>query len=191
MNHTNIIRWLSNQSNSPFLRLPAEIRNSIYEEALGGNTILIGYRTYKSSSHRVVPVFKYDCTVYSTKTNPFKKYMSAHVKVSAGFTLLNSVCRQLYLETETLASRLNRLAFTTHNVMANFLLFEQRLSLPQCQAIKELVLREPPGPNIMRYLPNLERVYLHLDTSHNMTNGWYLVVRTDGQDPELRPKIPC
>lgn len=187
MIHTYIFSWLTNQSNSPFLRLPAEIRNKIYEDALGGNTILIGYETFKSSSFRVVPVFKYHCTVYNRKTDPFIERHSPRVTVSTSFTMLNNVCRQLYLETNILASKLNLLAFTTHNVMFNFLLMEQRFSLPQCLAIKELALYNDPGPAILEYLPNLEQVWLHID-KYSSLRGWYSVVREEGRRPELRAK---
>jgi hypothetical protein len=39
--HTDRASTLLNQRQSPLLRLPAELRNRIYEYTLGGNTILI------------------------------------------------------------------------------------------------------------------------------------------------------
>ncbi|KAH7406085.1 hypothetical protein DE146DRAFT_433299 [Phaeosphaeria sp. MPI-PUGE-AT-0046c] len=180
--------WLANQSKSPFLRLPAEIRNRIYEGALGGNTIVIGYETYNSSPYKVVPVFKYNCTVYGARTDPFMERQNARIKISKGFTLFNSVCRQIYLETNVLVLKLNLLAFMNYNVMVNFLLLEQRFSLNQRLVIKELALFDMPGSNILTFLPNLEQVFLGRQLSYTIRKGWYRVVRSEGVAPKLEPK---
>jgi hypothetical protein len=57
-------RWTTNQKDSLFLRLPGEVRNTIYQYALGGKTINIQYETYRTTYkfdkvQKVTPVFKY------------------------------------------------------------------------------------------------------------------------------------
>jgi hypothetical protein len=86
--------------------LPGEIRNQIYAIVLGGNTIKIGYETYRPIYTNTklienVPTFKYYCTVYNQLVNPYKERQHPDVGVFIEFTLLNNVCRQLYLETAT------------------------------------------------------------------------------------------
>jgi hypothetical protein len=179
-------RWSINQTESSFLRLPAEIRNQIYEEALGGNTIKIEYKTYQPNYKKIVPVFKYHCTVYDKQTDPFRDHYPRSDQASSGFTLLNSVCRQLYLETAPLPYRLNRIAFSSYNVMVNFLLMEQRLSSQQRQAINQLCLPGVlPGENILTYLPNTDLVYLGVEQPLYKPRGWYRVVRRAGAEPKL------
>jgi hypothetical protein len=161
------------------LRLPAEIRNRIYEYALGSQTIKIGYKTFEEEQ----PVFKYHSTVFSRMTNPFEEKQQPYVKVSKRFTLLNNVCRQLYLETAVLPYKLSTIAFDSTNIMVNFLLHEQRLSRSQRHGFKHLIVRNDlPGANMLTYLPNLEKVYL------GGQQAWYNVVRRDGEKPELQRK---
>jgi hypothetical protein len=181
-----ILRWSTNQSNSPFLRLPAEIRNQIYEYALGFQTITIGYETYRSSYEESKPVFRYRSTVFNHITNPFKERQQSYVKVSKGFTLLNNTCRQMYIETSVLPYKLSTIAFDSYNIMVNFLLHEQRLSRPQRHGFKQIVVRHDlPAANMLTYLPNLERVFLGGQQAHSKPSGWYMVVRPDGEKPKL------
>jgi hypothetical protein len=179
-------RWSINQANSPFLRLSGEIRNRIYDYALGGNTINIGYQTYHSSYKKVVPVFKYHCTVFSTRVNPYKDRQNPRVKISHGFTLLNSICRQLYLETAALPYKLNTIAFDSHNTMVNFILIEQRLSRQQRHALTQLFLpNDVPGANMLTFLPNLTKVFLGFTQTLQKQQGFYIVIREDGKQPRL------
>ncbi|KAF3004078.1 hypothetical protein E8E13_003072 [Curvularia kusanoi] len=74
--------WSVNQSSSPLLRLPQEVRAKIYGYVLGGKTITIGYETYRTAKGvsselgKVQPVFRYCCAVYSQpNVNPFKKQL--------------------------------------------------------------------------------------------------------------------
>jgi hypothetical protein len=166
--------------------LPGEIRNRIYGYVLGGNTIMIGYETYQSTYKNVVPVFRYHCTVFSERTNPFKDSQQPHVKISSGLTFLNNICRQLYLETAALPYKLNMMAFESHNIMVNFILIEQRLSRQQRHAFTQLVLPDNlPGANMLAYLPNLEKVFLGFARSYDISKGWYNVIREDGKKPKL------
>jgi hypothetical protein len=172
------------------LRLPGEVRNRIYEYALGGNTINICYETYRSTyvndqPVKEEPVFKYHCIVFDKLTNPYLENRMNKVGISYSFILLNSVCRQLYLETAILPYKLNTIAFGSHNIMMNFLLFERRLSRLQRSAITTLVLPDNlPASNILEYLPNLEKLYLGFD-HYDDWKGWYRVIREDGQETKL------
>jgi hypothetical protein len=189
--HTNSPRWSTNQLESPFLRLPAEIRNRIYDFAFGDKTIKIGYETYRMKSYRnkpnkVTPVFKYHCTVFNRHINPFRDDVPEALLYSAnGFTLLNNICRQLYLETAYLPFTTSLIAFDSHNIMVNFVLHEQYLSRRQRCAITKLALPDHlPGRNMLGYLPNVEQVYLAYE-EYKRPKGWYRVVREKGKKIKL------
>ena len=181
---------MENQSKSPLLRLPGEIRNLIYEYALGGNTINIGFETYRTTyksnkPREVVPIFKYHCTVFNKPTNPFKMGYPSQVKISSNFTTLHNICRQLYLETDILPYQLNIMSFSSYNVMFNLLFMEKRLSRRQLDAITQVMLPDAlPQPNLLTYLGNLNTVAL----AHSLpkySRGIYYVHRRKGQEPEL------
>jgi hypothetical protein len=137
----------------------------------------------------ISPVFKYHCVVYNRRVNPYKVNQQRDVEVTREFTMLNNVCRQLYLETSTLPFALNRIAFESYSIMFNFVIQEQRLSRQQRQALTHLLLRDDlPGANILAFFPNLEKVFLDKEKSmFTIPRGWYNVVRAEGQEPELRP----
>jgi hypothetical protein len=186
-------RWSKNQAGSPFLCLPAQVRNTIYEYALGGKTILIDYETYrntyKGNKLRIsTPIFKYHCTVYDKKPfNPFGKVKLPYLKSCLSFTPLNNVCRQLYRETAVLPYKLNLICFGSHNIMFNFLFREQRLARQHREALTQMVLPDGlPGSNMVGCLPNLERVFLADDQDGNRQGDWYYVVRQEGEVPKLQ-----
>jgi hypothetical protein len=188
-------RWSMNQNDSPFLRLPGEVRNAIYEYALGGKTIHIDYETYRTihksnKIQTVTPVFKYHCTVYDKKpTNPFNAASQPYRKFSTSFTPLNNVCRQLYQETAILPYNLNLICFGSHNIMFNFLFMEKRLSRQQLDAFTQLMLPdELPGSNMLGLLRNLEKVYLAVDQG-GKAKGWFVVVGQEGGKPKLQRKV--
>ncbi|KAF2625897.1 hypothetical protein BU25DRAFT_395941 [Macroventuria anomochaeta] len=182
--------WSMNQSKSPFLQLPEDVRARIYGCVLGGKTITIGYETYRTvdgapEPDRVVPTFRYCCAVYSQpNVNPFKKQLP-YINVTYGYTPLNNICRQLYYETATLPFTLNTLAFSTHNTMFNFLFLEQRLSREQRDAITSITLQDAlPMPNLLIYMRNLQKVVLVDDLPGN-SKGTYKVTRVKGKAPKL------
>jgi hypothetical protein len=185
---------MANQTNSPLLQLPENVRNLVYTYALGGKTINISYETYHTTAHptkskrvqAVVPVFKYQCTVLDGKKNPYTTVSQPWVKPPATtFTLLNGVCRQMYEETATLPYQLNLIAFDSYNIMFNFLLMEKRLRLEQLDAFTEFMLPDTlPGWNALARLRNVERVFLGV-TQEGRPRGAYRVVRTEGEEPRL------
>ncbi|OAL56756.1 hypothetical protein IQ07DRAFT_17259 [Pyrenochaeta sp. DS3sAY3a] len=181
--------WAKNQETSPFLRLPEGVRNRIYELALGGKTINIDFETYRdvrdgAKVQDTVPVFKYHSVVYDDTINPYmKKFKRANVKATKGLTLLNNVCRQMYVETATLPYKLNLLSFGSYNTMFNFLAMERRLNRKQLDAITKIVLPDGlPATNILKHLRNLERVYIGVERP-KLAKGWRYVVRREGEQP--------
>jgi hypothetical protein len=190
---TDSTRWSANQVSSPLLQLPSDVRDLIYIYTLGGKTINISYETYRitrdptrpQAAQQVVPVFKYNCTVIDGRTNPYQAASKPYMKTHKNFTLLNNICRQLYVESATLPYKLNMICFGSHNIMINFLLMERRLSRPQLDALTQLVLpNELPGPNMLTLLRKLEKVYLAYDQGGKAT-GWYHVHREEGEEPRL------
>jgi len=84
---------LRNQAESPLLRLPGELRNRIYELAVGGNIIVVtkSYKRWRKTS------------VYLTSADPSgpdakSAQASIRAPVSGIFTI-GLVCRQLHRET--------------------------------------------------------------------------------------------
>ncbi|KAJ4413306.1 hypothetical protein N0V91_000281 [Didymella pomorum] len=182
--------WSTNQSKSPFLRLPDEVRTQIYAYVLGGQTICIGYETYRqmetlTEPPKLVASFRYACAVYSERNvNPFGNQLP-FVNTVYKYTPLNNICRQLYYETAALPFTLNTLAFSTHNVMFNFLYREQRLSREQRDAITSITLqKELPTANFLVYMRNLQKVVLTDDAGKNL-KGSYKVTRVKGKAPKL------
>ncbi|RYO12183.1 hypothetical protein AA0121_g9318 [Alternaria tenuissima] len=186
--------FMANQANSPLLQLPEDVRNLIYKHVLGGRTINISYENYRTTydptkpkrAQDVVPVFKYRCTVFDGKRNPYTAVAAQPwLKPPTTFTLLNGVCRQMYEETATLPYQLNLIAFDSHNIMFNFLLLEKRLRLEQLDALTEFMLPETlPGSNTLACLRNVERVFLGV-AQEGRVRGAYRVVRTEGEEPRL------
>jgi hypothetical protein len=98
----------------------------------------------------------------------------------------------MYLETAVLPYKLNMLAFSSHNVMFNFLYMEKRLPRKHLDAITVLCL--PDGyvePNMLGYLRNLEKIYVGRDVHYEgryENKGWRYVVRKEGEEPKLVKK---
>ncbi|KAF2643006.1 hypothetical protein P280DRAFT_467113 [Massarina eburnea CBS 473.64] len=186
------ILWSQNQDQSPLLRLPQHVQSLIYDLVLGNKTIIIKYQTYRIERRRqrvlsCTPVFKYHSIVLDHPTMiPFRDQLLAGVTESSGMTLLNGVCRQLYVETSALPYK-NRIAFWSHNIMFNFLFMEKRLNRRQCEAITAIYIREDtPAPCLLKMLPNLSRI--HLSASEHAEEGAYRVVR-DGREPVLEKAV--
>ena len=102
---------------------------------------------------------KYVSKVYHDECNPFADRIP-QVPVTMGMTLLNNVCRQMYLETYTLPYSLN--TFWFHNrALFNFVVMEDttRLLPQQLQAFRSIVvLHYRPEPAVIHLLSNLENV---------------------------------
>lgn len=178
------------------MKLPAEVRNTIYEYALGGNTINIGYETYRitykdlreQKAREVLSIFKYRCSVYDLKgENPFNDIQKPYIKVSHELTLLNNICRQLYLETAVLPYKLNTLCFDSYSILFNMLVMEKRLTRQHLDVIEMIKLpNELPQASVLAYLRNLKQVSICSTTSTD--KGVYRVVREEGREPKLERK---
>ncbi|KAF2467361.1 uncharacterized protein BDR25DRAFT_317103 [Lindgomyces ingoldianus] len=109
---TQALLWARNKRESPFLRLPAEIRMEIYDLIFSGNTIKISRPRYKDG---------FKTTVWKLSNDPFKTIRSPKNLVKQRITLLNGVCRQLYKETAVLPYKMNVWAFDDSTILREFL----------------------------------------------------------------------
>jgi hypothetical protein len=182
--------WSQNQSTSPLLRLPGELRNRIYELVLGGKTICVEFKTWHNlerNGHTALDCqFKYHYKVMNAKTNPWAPYISTAIQQSEGlsrnFTLLNGVCRQLYQETAVLPYKLNRWAFANHLTMWNFLVVERRWTRAQRESIEELVVSDHlPQANLLELLTGLKKALLAspLTAENRAIKGWHSVEKSE------------
>ncbi|KAF1970917.1 hypothetical protein BU23DRAFT_556427 [Bimuria novae-zelandiae CBS 107.79] len=185
------IIWSANQANSPLLRLPRNVRDSIYRYTLGGNTIEVSYMTYLNGKVAggkfvSVPFHKYASSVYYGECNPFTGTISEDISHTYGMTMLTLICRQLYLETYVLPYSLNKFYFVSVNTLFNFLVMEDppRLQPKQREVFKSIVvLHKLPVPAILDMLPNLESVRLVKAEVAGET-GYYRVVK-EGKERKL------
>ncbi|KAF2110112.1 hypothetical protein BDV96DRAFT_635645 [Lophiotrema nucula] len=177
--------WKENQTNSPLLRLPAEVRNTIYDYVYNRKTIFIEFDTYKrvtveragTEVEQTVPVFKYYRTVFGRLANPLREPFNPDLipQEQGFFNRLSPVCRQLYEETATLPY-LNRWVFDSHITMLNFLCLGPKLRSCQLDAIEQLVTPEElPDNCILNRLGGLKNVWIHGRRSGNSypVPGWY------------------
>ena len=159
-------RWSKNQADSSLLRLPKNVRKKIYQLALGNHDIEIFFRNYRAINYnngRVdrVPHFKYGSIVCKEIRRPSSRNTLPRIEKTRGMSLLNGVCRQLYLETATLPYELNNITFRAPNAMFNFIFRECRLTTQQLEAITELTVQQDlPGQSVLTLLPNLKRIRL-------------------------------
>jgi len=104
-----ICRFETNADHSPFLRLPAEVRNAVYQFALSGQTV-------SSILHRSA----------ATTTSPplARRVDDASLRRPHRFSLLR-VCRQIFIETAVLLYRLSTFRF---NDSTNLLLWLNNIS---------------------------------------------------------------
>ncbi|KAF2109938.1 hypothetical protein BDV96DRAFT_691572 [Lophiotrema nucula] len=128
-------RFIENATSSPLLRLPAELREKIYRNVFGKkNTIeIIENLSAKKDETR------FGCRVYFPGTGLKSHYgfLSFDVLPSTAYTLLSSVCRQLYKETSILPYKNNVFLQRTfmRKALYNLVMKERRLPTPQLQAI--------------------------------------------------------
>ena len=111
----NIHSTRRNEAESSLLRLPAELRNKIYEYAVGGHVI----------------------ELISSKKKPHYKMLSqanGHYTALANPTVLSKICRQLHKETALLPYSLN----TFHGSLRRIHKFSKGLTKAQRKQIKIL-----------------------------------------------------
>ncbi|KAF2274995.1 uncharacterized protein EI97DRAFT_84159 [Westerdykella ornata] len=154
--------WYVNQTQSPLLRLPKDIRTKIFEHVFEeGRTIHIGLDAFISEKDR--------------KENPhckpgyWRKAYSGHLYLASEkrypadrkvpISFLNRVCRQMYRETRLLPYKYDTLSFDSSLVMNAFLLLDQKLAHAHDE-IQSIVVgpgppEELPQPNLLKYLGGL------------------------------------
>ncbi|KAK4644212.1 hypothetical protein QC761_302820 [Podospora bellae-mahoneyi] len=184
--------WVQN-TNSPLLRLPPELRNRIYELVLSVGQIQVIFKRYQfraisngansNNTHRplydVVPG-GFGCMVFGREENPWptahlkpvgpgQRIPAAYQNWKRGMTLLSPVCRQLYHETVLLPYRLNAWSFHTIAVMDRFLIKERRLPKSHMGAIRVLYSQCVLTAAVEKKLNGLEMVLLD--------SGWRMVKR--------------
>jgi hypothetical protein len=87
---------LRNAQESPLLRLPSELRNKIYEYALGGLKISLGGRSE-------------DGGIWYTFSQPINAGRFVSISKTRPTAPLMLTCRQIYTEAELLPFRLNQI----------------------------------------------------------------------------------
>ncbi|KAK0719345.1 hypothetical protein B0H67DRAFT_483808 [Lasiosphaeris hirsuta] len=130
--------WECNQQLSPLLRLPAELRNRIYELLLDVGQINVCFKRWEHKARKTVEG-GFWCRVLDKKQDPWK--VSTRQPDPApphGMTLLSPVCRQLYHETALLPYTLNAWSFESTHIMERYVMKEKRIPLPQRRAIRVL-----------------------------------------------------
>jgi hypothetical protein len=131
------------------LRLPAEIRNKIFEYALGGNLIEIVHTKRSSLAFKVI-----------------SKTSSSEVKAHLLLSLL-TVCRQIYYETATLAYSCNSFSFDDGDVLQEWCQGRKRAQL---DAVETIVLNSYvdvlhlPVSTYTTKVPGLRTVVLWIST---------------------------
>ena len=186
-------RWKANQTDSPLLRLPSNIRQCIYEYALGGKTIRVGYVNYATLDmpngiRSSTPVFRYRSIVYDGRCNLYVRRAEIS-NYTRGMSLLNGVCRQLYHETYTLPYSLNHFGFDSANALFNFIVMEERLARQQRNAITAITtMNQLPVPILLKKLPNLNCVCL-MRPENEYEQGWWRVDRS-GTEPVYMQEHP-
>jgi hypothetical protein len=139
-----------NTRNSPFLRLPAEVRNQIYEHALGNNTLHIFRhpnqpRMTQTRLSCKVCITPCPCTVritahLATWTDAHRRHHHICYANPFGYRLdlrFLQTCSQIYVEASLLPFTLNNLVFAETELLP---LFTDKLAPLQAAAITPLNL---------------------------------------------------
>ncbi|KAF2118390.1 hypothetical protein BDV96DRAFT_643637 [Lophiotrema nucula] len=116
---------IQNQLNSPFLRLPGEIRNQIYNELLSERVIKIN-RGKMHKNHQQ----------WGTRVYGGQKIDHATRPAPAATLALLSTCRQIYYETATTFYRSNTFSFDTEKDMMDWAPTLQPAQLGAIQTIQ-------------------------------------------------------
>ncbi|PVI04524.1 hypothetical protein DM02DRAFT_624814 [Periconia macrospinosa] len=120
----------NNKENSPFLRLPPELRNRVYELALGGNTVRpINFENNREGVRRGPGV-------------PYR------------FLSLLQVSRTIYTETRCLPYQLNALELVNSEIKMNHWHIMDLLSEEQRGLFKRLIISFTGSLDVWRLHPN-------------------------------------
>ncbi|KAH6638490.1 hypothetical protein C7974DRAFT_285444, partial [Boeremia exigua] len=147
-----------NQQRSPFLRLPPELRNRIYQFVLQAESILIYAHRISTFSTSIV---MHSCCSF---TSPRQ---IQHWREDDQLTFLPVVCRQVYAEMHALLYTLNNFIFVDGTAMRSWMSCR---TLRQRQLIRSLKLpraatnyyQHPPNTQLVRKFPNLKVIYMDM-----------------------------
>ncbi|KAF2635243.1 hypothetical protein P280DRAFT_473967 [Massarina eburnea CBS 473.64] len=198
-----------NATESPLLRLPAELRNRIYEYAIGGGIIVVddiiafprdGWLEYTVTYRDASDVGNFSRFDGSDKP----------LRVSRIFAL-DRTCRQTWSESHKLLFSHNKFHFMVNETMKDFV--RHRLTTAQRHAIKgastsfyilacnmRFALRMGDGLTHPSMLPNLKRLYLPLADSppipyvnpkQKVYKEWTRLVIEDEINTELEIAVLC
>ncbi|KAK5652223.1 hypothetical protein OQA88_10720 [Cercophora sp. LCS_1] len=153
-----------NKVASPFLRLPGEIRNRIYELVLDVGQIHVRYKRWEHRrkngqlGYETIPG-GFHCLALKRRQNP---WASGGVPISnkRGMTLLSGICRQLYHETSALPFGLNYWSFENVGVMDRLFFKEKRVTRAQRRAITTVFSELPLTTTHDKAFEGLEQVLL-------------------------------
>ncbi|KAF3767953.1 hypothetical protein M406DRAFT_329002 [Cryphonectria parasitica EP155] len=162
-----------NQSRSPLLRLPYELRLQIYELLLGDRQIHIRFVPWQykrrvkrgnTDKETVKGHFRYE--VLPKRQDPWASgvnqlWENAATSLQAAgarLTLLSGVCRQLYDETALLPQKLNIWSFESMHMMERYILKDNRMHLHQRKAIEVLYCREKLPKDVHKKLKWLKAI---------------------------------
>jgi hypothetical protein len=157
------IPWLTNSSakqsqrDSPLLRLPPEIRNTIFEYALGGRTILLESTPFKYGDLKAVSLLAVSRQIYAE---------TAMILFSANtFSASNPKSMALFLREQASTSVVR---VTTVQVQCNVIVCDPRLFFPE---LKQYAYIEKSFEQFDLKMPHLRRITFlpHID---DRTNGW-------------------
>ncbi|KAK0621873.1 hypothetical protein B0T17DRAFT_535294, partial [Bombardia bombarda] len=180
--------WEQNQTSSPLLKLPAELRNKIYNLVLSVGQINVCHKRWAHRAHtRPGTTQRYYetieggfwCRILPAEVDPWRPSQTAILPPRAshssrlaidhyppveppprGMTLLSPVCRQLYHETALLPYALNAWSFESTWVMDRYVMKEKRLPMPQRRAIRILYSQQVLTAAVEKFFGGLEVILL-------------------------------
>lgn len=156
-------RYGLNRVQSPFLRLPYELRLQIYELVLGDRQIHIRFLPWRQHKRQTKSEAEYTDTIkgrfridiLDRRQDPWGVEAAKFLRLTTTIrpkpsdtlddrklTMLSGVCRQLYHETSLLPHRLNTWSFESMHVMEKYIIKENRMPLQQRRAIHTLWCKE-------------------------------------------------
>lgn len=170
------LRYDLNRSQSPFLRLPYELRLHIYKLLLGNRQVhirFVPWRQHKRQTKNgiictdtVKGRFVHDILdkgqdpwgkeVDTLRIASLSRHCEGTVTGTQRLTLLSGVCRQLYHETALLPHCLNTWSFENMHVMDKYIIKENKMPLQQRRAIRTLWCKERIPKALQQKLGGLE-----------------------------------
>ncbi|KAH6629090.1 hypothetical protein C7974DRAFT_393824 [Boeremia exigua] len=151
--------FICNQLESPFLRLPGEVRNRIYEYALGGK--VISYNQHHSHS---IDADYYRQHGYGTP-EPHTVSTLLH---------LTATCRQIHAETDLHIFKYNEFLINTSTVLQSFV---EALSQRQLSAIRTYIWPQRSGyvtDEMMEQLVGMRKILVAMQGDGQIASDFWI-----------------